>query len=105
MDPMAATKSWVPSSGSFCRRTTCPPRTFVGGASIPTRFDGAYLTLSNELAVEAAKLLGAATIIPVHFDGWAHFSSSGEDLRSAFAAAGLTERLAFAEPGQAVSVT
>jgi L-ascorbate metabolism protein UlaG (beta-lactamase superfamily) len=78
---------------------------FVGGASIPARFDGAYLTLSNELAVEAATVLGAATIIPVHFEGWAHFSSRGEDLRTAFAAAGLVERLAFAEPGQTVAVS
>lgn len=78
---------------------------FVGGASLPTRFDGAYLTLSNDLAVEAAKVIGADAIIPVHFDGWAHFSNSGEDLRSAFAAAGLAERLAFAEPGQTVSVS
>jgi L-ascorbate metabolism protein UlaG (beta-lactamase superfamily) len=77
---------------------------FVGGASIPARFDGAYLTLSNHLAVEAAKVLGAAAIIPVHFEGWAHFSSSGEGLRTAFGAAGFAERLAFAEPGQTVSV-
>jgi L-ascorbate metabolism protein UlaG (beta-lactamase superfamily) len=78
---------------------------FVGGASIPARFDGAYLTLSNDLAVEAAKVLGAAAIIPVHFEGWAHFSSSGEGLRSAFAAAGLAQRLAFVEPGQTVSIS
>lgn len=77
---------------------------FAGGASLPTRFDGAYLTLSNDLAVEAAQVLGSSVIIPVHFDGWAHFASSGEGLRSAFAAAGLSARLIFAEPGQTVTV-
>lgn len=78
---------------------------FAGGASIPTRFDGAYLTLSNDLAVEAAQVLGADAIIPVHLDGWAHFTNTGQGLRDAFAAAGLAQRLLFAEPGQTVSVS
>jgi L-ascorbate metabolism protein UlaG (beta-lactamase superfamily) len=77
---------------------------FVGGASIPDRFDGAYLTLSNALAVEAARVLGARAIVPVHFDGWAHLSESGEGLRAAFDAAGLGDRLAMPEPGASVTV-
>jgi L-ascorbate metabolism protein UlaG (beta-lactamase superfamily) len=77
---------------------------FVGGASIPARFDGAYLTLSNAGAVEAARVLDARAVVPVHFDGWAHFSESGEDLRAAFAAAGLGDRLKLLEPGGSVTV-
>ena len=77
---------------------------FVGGASIPARFDGAYLTMSNAGAVEAAGVLGARAIVPVHFDGWAHFSESGDDLRAAFDAAGLADRLKLLAPGEAVSV-
>jgi L-ascorbate metabolism protein UlaG (beta-lactamase superfamily) len=77
---------------------------FVGGASIPARFDGAFLTLSNAGAVEAARVLGARAIVPVHFDGWAHFSESGEDLRAAFDAAGLGDRLKLLEPGETVNV-
>ena len=76
---------------------------FVGGASIPARFDGAFLTLSNDRAVEAARILGARAIVPVHFDGWAHFSESGEGLRAAFDAAGLSDRLVMAEPGETVT--
>jgi L-ascorbate metabolism protein UlaG (beta-lactamase superfamily) len=78
---------------------------FVGGASIPARFDGAYLTLSNAGAVEAARVLDARAIVPVHFDGWAHFSESGEGLRAAFAAAGLEDLLAFPAPGETVRVS
>jgi L-ascorbate metabolism protein UlaG (beta-lactamase superfamily) len=77
---------------------------FVGGASIPARFDGAYLTLSNAGAVEAARVLDARAIVPVHFDGWAHFSESGEDLRAAFDAAALGDRLKLLAPGETVSV-
>jgi L-ascorbate metabolism protein UlaG (beta-lactamase superfamily) len=77
---------------------------FAGGASIPARFEGAYLTLSSERAVEAAGVLESRKILPVHFDGWAHFSDDGASLRAAFAAAGLDDRLAFVEPGETVTL-
>jgi L-ascorbate metabolism protein UlaG (beta-lactamase superfamily) len=77
---------------------------FVGGTSIPARFEGAYLTLSSERAVEAAQVLGSRKIVPVHFDGWAHFSDDGASLRAAFAAGGFDDRLAFAEPGETVTL-
>jgi L-ascorbate metabolism protein UlaG (beta-lactamase superfamily) len=77
---------------------------FAGGASIPSRFDGAYLTLSSEGAVEVARVLGSPKIVPVHLDGWAHFSDGSDSLRAAFAAAGLEGRLAFAQPGETVSL-
>jgi L-ascorbate metabolism protein UlaG (beta-lactamase superfamily) len=77
---------------------------FTGGAQIAQRFDGAYLTMTSEDAVEVTRILGARAVLPVHFDGWAHFTQSADHLRHAFAAAGLADRLALAEPGQRVSV-
>jgi L-ascorbate metabolism protein UlaG (beta-lactamase superfamily) len=44
---------------------------FVGGVSVPHRFDGAYLTLSAQRAVEATRALGARAVVPVHFHGGA----------------------------------
>ena len=77
---------------------------FAGGVSIPRRFDGAYLTLSADRAVEAARVLGARAIVPVHFEGWAHFTQGADDLRAAFAAAGLGDRLVVPEAGDTVQV-
>ena len=77
---------------------------FAGGVSIPHRFDGAYLTLSADRAVEAARVLGARAIVPVHFEGWAHFTQGADDLRAAFDAAGLGDRLVIPEPGDTVQV-
>jgi L-ascorbate metabolism protein UlaG (beta-lactamase superfamily) len=77
---------------------------FAGGVSIPHRFDGAYLTLSADRAVEAARVLGARAIVPVHFEGWAHFTQGADDLRAAFAAAGLGDRLVVPEAGDTVQV-
>jgi len=77
---------------------------FCGGVSLPHRFDGAYLTLSAEAAAQAAEVLGARAVVPVHFQGWAHFTQGAHELRSAFAAAGMTDRLVLAEPGASVSL-
>ena len=77
---------------------------FAGGVSLPHRFDGAYLTLSAERAAEAARVLGARAIVPLHFEGWAHFTQGAAELRAAFEAAGLGERLVVPEPGASVGI-
>jgi L-ascorbate metabolism protein UlaG (beta-lactamase superfamily) len=77
---------------------------FAGGVSLPYRFDGAYLTLSADRAAEAAEVLGARAVVPVHYEGWAHFTQGADDLRAAFAAAGLGDRLVVPEPGGTVRV-
>jgi L-ascorbate metabolism protein UlaG (beta-lactamase superfamily) len=65
---------------------------FAGAARSPL-MDGAPLTLTSEAATEAARLLPAATIIPVHTEGWSHFSEGPDHLHKAFTTAGLDDRL------------
>jgi L-ascorbate metabolism protein UlaG (beta-lactamase superfamily) len=77
---------------------------FAGGASLPTRFEGALLTLGAVEAPQAARVLGARAVIPVHQEGWAHFSAPPEALRAAFADAGLADVLVDIAPGQTVAV-
>ncbi|WP_206787032.1 MBL fold metallo-hydrolase [Amycolatopsis sp. MtRt-6] len=76
---------------------------FAGAARTPL-FDGAPLTLTSVDAVEAAKALGAAKVVPLHFRGWGHFSEGPDTLREAFEAAGLADRLVLLEPGQRAEV-
>ena len=52
-----------------------------------------HLTFTAAESVEAARALGAAAILPVHFEGWEHFSESRPEIDRAFAAAGLAGRL------------
>jgi L-ascorbate metabolism protein UlaG (beta-lactamase superfamily) len=75
---------------------------FTGAARVPA-FDD-ILTLSGERAVAAARALEARAVVPIHCDGWAHFSEGVQDVEAAFAAAGMTERLAVAAPGASVVV-
>ncbi len=77
---------------------------FVGGAQVPAAWGDAYLTLTADGAVEAARILGGAAIVPVHQDGWAHFTCGAEDVRAAFAAAGLAHRLRSVAPGHELTL-
>ncbi|HEX6745231.1 MAG TPA: MBL fold metallo-hydrolase [Solirubrobacteraceae bacterium] len=77
---------------------------FCGGVSLPHRFDGAYLTLSADAAAQAAQVLGVRAAVPVHFEGWAHFTQGADELRSAFAAAGIADRLVVPERGASVGL-
>jgi L-ascorbate metabolism protein UlaG (beta-lactamase superfamily) len=76
---------------------------FAGGAQTPLVGD-AYLTLTSEGAAEAAGILGAAQIVPLHFEGWAHFSQGRDTLAPAFERAGLTDRLHLVGVGESVAL-
>jgi hypothetical protein len=45
-----------------------------------------------------------ATIVPVHHDGWAHFTQHRDVLEKFFAALGLGGRLQWLEPGVATAI-
>jgi L-ascorbate metabolism protein UlaG (beta-lactamase superfamily) len=77
---------------------------FAGGVQLAHRFDGAYLTLSSDWAAEAAKILAAATVIPLHYEGWAHFMQGADALRAAFAGNGIGDRLTLVAPGATTTV-
>jgi L-ascorbate metabolism protein UlaG (beta-lactamase superfamily) len=76
---------------------------FAGGASTPL-IPGAYLTLTSAQASEATEILDVASVVVVHTDSWAHFTENADDVRKAFAAAGLSDRLIGCEPGLAIEL-
>ena len=77
---------------------------FAGAARIAQRLDGAALTLTSEGAAEVARILNARAVVPLHFDGWAHFTEGADQLRAAFEEAGLADLLVLAEPGERVAL-
>jgi L-ascorbate metabolism protein UlaG (beta-lactamase superfamily) len=76
---------------------------FAGGASTPL-IPGEYLTLTSAQAAEATEVLDVARALVVHTDGWGHFTESADDVRTAFAQAGLSDRLIGCEPGLALDL-
>ncbi|MEU4473197.1 MBL fold metallo-hydrolase [Micromonospora sp. NPDC023888] len=75
----------------------------LGAARIAARGEG-LLTLSAELAARAAALLGARAVVPVHQDGWGHYTQDADDVVRAFEEAGLTEVLVDLRPGDATTI-
>lgn len=76
---------------------------FAGGAQTAL-LPGANLTLSSSEAAEAAKILGARDVVPIHFEGWAHFTQGPDTLHDAFQQAGLSDRLHLLHPGEEVRI-
>lgn len=74
----------------------------AGAVQIPQRFDGAYLTLSADRAAMATIKLGAPVAIPLHFEGWTHFTQGADELRAAFAGNGVGDRLRLPARGETV---
>ncbi|MGI5170097.1 MBL fold metallo-hydrolase [Spirillospora sp. CA-253888] len=72
---------------------------FAGAPRFSVLFGGATIVLDSAQTAEAAKLLGARRVVPVHYDSWAHFTEGRDDLAAAFADAGLTDRLDFGDLG------
>jgi L-ascorbate metabolism protein UlaG (beta-lactamase superfamily) len=65
---------------------------FGGRARTPLLGD-ANLTLDAAGMAEATRILGVEVVVPVHVDSWAHFTEGLDDVRRAFAEAGLAEAL------------
>ncbi|MEV0675209.1 MBL fold metallo-hydrolase [Actinosynnema sp. NPDC050436] len=66
---------------------------FAGAPRVPAVFDGAALVLDSASAAEAARILAARRVVPVHHNSWSHFTEGIDDLVAAFTAAGLVDRL------------
>jgi len=75
----------------------------AGAVQLP-KFDRAYLTLSADHAADATRILRARTVIPLHFEGWAHVTQGADELKAAFSGNGIADRLLMLERGQRAEV-
>lgn len=65
---------------------------FAGGARAGL-LGNALLTLDSAQAAEAAKILDARRVVPVHCDSWAHFTEGRDMIAEAFQRAGIGDKL------------
>jgi len=75
---------------------------FMGAARVP-EVGPDHLTFTAEEGVVAARTFSQAAIVPLHFEGWAHFSEGRADIEAAFARANLANRLHLLTPGVTVT--
>jgi L-ascorbate metabolism protein UlaG (beta-lactamase superfamily) len=71
----------------------------AGAARVQGKFRDRALTLDSIQAAAAAAVLGAAIVIPAHYDGWAHFSEGSDELAHAFDEAGQAAQLRLSDHG------
>jgi L-ascorbate metabolism protein UlaG (beta-lactamase superfamily) len=71
---------------------------FCGAARVGVAGDN-DLTMNADDAVLAARALAEATIVPLHYEGWEHFTQSRTDVERAFAKAALDKRLVWPAAG------
>lgn len=76
---------------------------FMGAARVAAA-GPSPLTMTAAEGVLAAGGFPDAVIVPVHFEGWQHFSESRREIQAAFDAAGLSHRLRWLEPGKAEEI-
>lgn len=62
------------------------------------------LTMTAEDGVAAARAFAEATIVPLHYEGWKHFSESRAEIEKSFAEVGLQYRLRWLKGGQRVAI-
>jgi L-ascorbate metabolism protein UlaG (beta-lactamase superfamily) len=91
---------WYSGTEEVARRYS--PRVvllFAGAARTRGPF---HLTMDTNDAVELASAFENATLVPVHHEGWAHFTQSQDDIAATFATLGIEGRLRKVKPGESV---
>ncbi len=76
---------------------------FMGAARVPA-VGPQHLTMTAQEAVELALHMPHAKILPLHFEGWAHFSEGRDVIEGAFSKAGLMDRLIWPEPAKRIEI-
>jgi L-ascorbate metabolism protein UlaG (beta-lactamase superfamily) len=72
---------------------------FAGASRLPAKNQGRPLTLTGPRAADVAAVLNAPQVVIAHIEGWSIYSETLDDVRSAFAEAGITSRLITATAG------
>jgi L-ascorbate metabolism protein UlaG (beta-lactamase superfamily) len=67
------------------------------GAAVVKQVGNAHLTMTVEESLKVAQLFDKARIVPLHFEGWEHFTESYKEIENSYKDAGLLPRLQWAD--------
>ena len=95
---------WFDGVAEVARRFSVRAAILHLGAARVLEVGPFHLTMTAAEAVEAARAFAKATIVPLHYEGWAHFSEGHQEIAAVFAEAGLQERVRWLDAGRAVSI-
>ena len=95
---------WYDGVAEIARRFPARVAVLNVGAARVREVGALHLTMTSDEAVEAARAFSKAVVVPLHFEGWAHFSEGRERVEQAFSATRLQSRLQWPEPGCRVEI-
>ena len=87
---------------------------YEGVKQVAERFDPQYVfifagaarprgpfnvTMGTNDAIDTAHVFPKATLIPIHSEGWTHYTENNEDVKKAFTILGIEKQLKLLEPG------
>jgi L-ascorbate metabolism protein UlaG (beta-lactamase superfamily) len=87
---------------------------YTGIAEVARRFNPSYVfiyagaarprgpfnvTMGTNDAIDTASEFPNATLVPLHAEGWSHYTEHSDDLREAFTILGIEKQLQILEPG------
>lgn len=91
---------WYDGVAEIARRVSPGVAILFGGAARVREVGPAHLTMTADEMVTAARAFPQAAIVPVHFEGWGHFSESRAEIERAFRVVELSQRLRMPEAGK-----
>ena len=95
---------WYEGVAEVARRFEIHAAVLFMGAAKVAAVGPAALTMTAEDGIQAARAFSRATIIPLHYEGWAHFTESREVIARTFNDAGIGPRLRWMELGATIGV-
>ena len=93
---------WYDGTAEVARRFHPRVVLLFGGAA--TTRGPFHLTMDTNEAIETAAAFENALVVPVHHEGWAHFTQSQQDLAKTFQTLGFGERLRLVEAGKTLTI-
>jgi L-ascorbate metabolism protein UlaG (beta-lactamase superfamily) len=88
---------WYEGAAETAKRFNVKIAVLFMGAAIVKEVGMQPLTMTADEGVLAAQHFPGAKIIPLHFEGWGHFSESYNEIQNSFKKAGIEDRLYWAE--------
>jgi len=95
---------WYEGVAEVAQKYTVEVAVLFMGAARVEQVGPWALTMTAEDGVAAARAFPEATIVPLHYEGWKHFSESRDEIEKSFAEAGLQHRLKWLEGGQRMAI-
>lgn len=76
----------------------------LGAAAVPVADPPLQITMDGHQAAQLIRDLNPGVVIPMHFDGWGHFSESESHVREVFQAEGVENKVYWLKPGQPTTI-